>query len=427
LPQKLVIIGAGMASGRLLEELFEQSPGAYDVTLFGAEPRGNYNRIMLSPVLAGSKSFDDIVTHDADWYRAHGVTCRFGESVVKIDRKQKRVISAGGVTHYDKLVVATGSASFVIPVAGNDLPGVVGFRDLDDVEEMLGAAAKPNREAVIIGGGLLGLEAAAALNDQGMKVTVLHLMGHLMERQLDPTAGKLLQNELQSRGIKIVCNAHTNAILGKDRVDAVLMADGTIHGADLVVMAAGIRPETRIAVDAGLHVERGIVVDDTMLTSDPDIFALGECVEHDSVVYGLVAPLFDMAKVLAQTLVGKTAAFVAPAVSTKLKVTGVDLFSVGDFAVGDDREDIVFHDPGQGLYRRVILQNNAIIGTVMYGETSDSNWFFTKLKSNEDISNIRETLIFGPAFQPVDQSPIPLFETPPTLVDLNQQTTDTAA
>lgn len=427
MPQKLVVIGAGMASGRFLEELFELAPDAYDVTLFGAEPRGNYNRIMLSPVLAGSKSFSDIVTHDADWYRQHGVTCRFGETVVKIDRKQKRVISAGGVTNFDKLVIATGSASFLIPVAGNDLPGVVGFRDLDDVEAMLKAAKKPEGKAVIIGGGLLGLEAAAALNDQGMKVTVLHLMGHLMERQLDPTAGQLLQKELQSRGINLVCNAHTNAILGTDHVEAVLMEDGTIHGADLVVMAAGIRPETRIAVDAGLHVERGIVVDDAMLTSDSDVFALGECVEHDSVVYGLVAPLFDMAKVLAQILVGKDAGFVAPALSTKLKVTGVELFSVGDFADGDDREDIVFHDPGQGIYQRIVLQNDKIIGAVMYGDTSNSNWIFSKLKSAENIADIRETLIFGPAYETVTESPVTPFDTPSTSIDLGHQISGTAA
>ncbi|MBV1897130.1 MAG: FAD-dependent oxidoreductase [Rhodobacteraceae bacterium] len=427
MPQKLVVIGAGMASGRFLEELFELAPDAYDVTLFGAEPRGNYNRIMLSPVLAGSKSFSDIVTHDADWYRQHGVTCRFGETVVKIDRKQKRVISAGGVTNFDKLVIATGSASFLIPVAGNDLPGVVGFRDLDDVEAMLKAAKKPEGKAVIIGGGLLGLEAAAALNDQGMKVTVLHLMGHLMERQLDPTAGQLLQKELQSRGINLVCNAHTNAILGTDHVEAVLMEDGTIHGADLVVMAAGIRPETRIAVDAGLHVERGIVVDDAMLTSDSDVFALGECVEHDSVVYGLVAPLFDMAKVLAQTLVGKDAGFVAPALSTKLKVTGVELFSVGDFADGDDREDIVFHDPGQGIYQRIVLQNDKIIGAVMYGDTSNSNWIFSKLKSAENIADIRETLIFGPAYETATESPVTPFDTPSISIDLGHQISGTAA
>ncbi|MCP5085297.1 MAG: NAD(P)/FAD-dependent oxidoreductase [Rhodobacteraceae bacterium] len=393
--QKLVVIGAGMASGRMLEELLALDEGAYDITLFGAEPRGNYNRIMLSPVLSGEKTYAEIVTHDADWYAANGVTCRFGEAVVRIDRKTKRVISAGGVTEYDKLVIATGSASFFVPVQGNNLPGVIGFRDLDDVEAMLEAADKPHSRAVIIGGGLLGLEAAAALNEQGMQVTVLHLMGHLMERQLDPAAGQLLQKELESRGIKVICRAHTNAILGHGRVEAVLLEDQSMHPADLVVMAAGIRPETRLGIDAGLHTERGIVVDDQMQTSDPDILALGECVEHDGTVYGLVAPLFDMAKVLARTLINQAAAFKAPEVSTKLKVTGVDLFSVGDF--GDEHEEIVFRDPGLGVYKRITLKNDRIVGLVMYGDTSDSTWFFDKLKSAEDISDIRGSLIYGSA------------------------------
>ena len=398
--QKLVIIGAGMASGRMLEELFELDASAYEITLFGAEPRGNYNRIMLSPVLAGDKTYDEIITHDADWYRDHGVNCRFGEAVVKIDRKQKRVISAGGVTEYDKLVIATGSASFRIPVEGNDLPGVIGFRDLDDVEEMLAATRKPAANAVVIGGGLLGLEAAAALNEQGMKVTVLHLMGHLMERQLDPAAGYLLQKELESRGIRVICNAHTNAIVGTGQVEAVLLDDQSVHPADIVVMAAGIRPEVRLGIEAGLHTERGIVVDDTMQTSDPDILALGECVEHDDTVYGLVAPLYDMAKVLARTLIGEVVTFKAPEVSTQLKVTGVDLFSVGDF--GDEHEEIVFRDPALGVYKRITLNNDRIVGLVMYGDTSDSNWFFDKLKSAEDISDIRGSLIYGSAAQGID-------------------------
>ena len=398
--QKLVIIGAGMASGRMLEELFKLAPDAYDITLFGAEPRGNYNRIMLSPVLAGDKTYDEIITHDADWYSAHGVNCRFGEAVVKIDRKAKCIISAGGVTEYDKLVIATGSASFMIPVEGNDLPGVIGFRDLDDVTAMLAAAGKPAGKAVIIGGGLLGLEAAAALNAQGMKVTVLHLMGHLMERQLDSAAGYLLQKELESRGIRVICNAHTNAIVGTNQVEAVLLEDQSAHPADVVVMAAGIRPETRLGIEAGLHTERGIVVDDAMQTSDPDILALGECVEHKDTVYGLVAPLYDMAKVLARTLIGEAAAFKAPEVSTKLKVTGVDLFSVGDF--GDEHEEIVFRDPGLGIYKRITLNNDRIVGLVMYGDTNDSNWFFDKLKSAEDISDIRGALIYGSAAQGID-------------------------
>ncbi len=397
--QKLVVIGAGMASGRMLEELFAIDPDAYDVTLFGAEARGNYNRIMLSPVLAGEKEFGEIITHDAAWYRDNGVNCRFGEPVVKIDRKAKQVVSPGGVTDYDKLVIATGSASFFIPVQGNDLPGVVGFRDLDDVEAMLEVAGKPDGKAVVIGGGLLGLEAAAALKEQGMDVTVLHLMDHLMERQLDPAAGYLLQKELEGRGINIVCKAHTQAILGKEHVEAVLLEDGQVFGADIVVMAAGIRPESWLAVDAGLRVERGIWVDDTMQTSDADIYALGECVEHDEVVYGLVAPLFDMAKVLAKTLTGTAAAFKAPVVSCQLKVTGVDLFSVGDFSEGTDREEIVFRDPARGVYKRLILKDDRIIGVVMYGDTTDAGWFFEMLKTGEDISAIRDTLIYGPAFQ----------------------------
>ncbi len=397
--RKLVIIGAGMASGRLLEHLVDAAPGAFDITLFGAEPRGNYNRIMLSPVLAGDRSYDEIVTHDAAWYRAHGITTRFGEPVVRIDRRARRVITAAGPTGYDALVIATGSAAFFIPVPGNDLPGVVGFRDMDDVETML-AAARRGGEAVVIGGGLLGLEAAAALKAQGMDVTVVHLMGHLMERQLDEAAGYLLQKELESRGIRVLCNAHTRAILGHDRAEAVALEDGRVIGADLVVMAAGIRPETRLAVDAGLHVERGIVVDDAMRTSDPSIFALGECVEHDSVVYGLVAPLYDMAAVLAKTLTGQEARFRPPAISTRLKVTGVDLFSAGDFAEARGREDIVFRDPARGIYKRLVLRDDRIIGIVMYGDTGDASWFFDKLTTGEDIAPIRDTLIFGPAFQP---------------------------
>ena len=295
--QKLVVIGAGMASGRALEHLFESDPRAYDVTLFGAEPRGNYNRIMLSPVLSGEKTYEEIVTHDADWYAEHSVTCRFGETVTKIDRAAKVIHSAEGETPYDKLLIATGSAPFIIPVPGKELPGVMAYRDLDDVNNMLEVAQKPGAKAVVIGGGLLGLEAAAGLQQQGMDVTVIHLMGHLMERQLDPAAGYLLQKELEGRGIQVQLNAATKAILGEEKVDAVLLDDGRVFDADIVIMAAGIRPETRIATDAGLTVERGIVVNDQMQTSDPDILAVGECTEHRGMVYGLVAPLYEMAKV----------------------------------------------------------------------------------------------------------------------------------
>jgi len=406
MPQKLVIIGAGMASGRMLEELFELSPKTYDVTLFGAEPHGNYNRIMLSPVLAGDKTFEEIITHNANWYKQHNVNCRFDEAVVKIDRHKKQVISAGGITDYDKLVIATGSASFFIPVQGKDLPGVIGFRDMSDVDTMLEAAGKDNGKAVIIGGGLLGLEAAAALKSRGMDVTVLHLMGHLMERQLDPAAGYLLQKELEKRGIRVVCKAHTSAILGKDKVEAVLLEDGALHPADIVVMAAGIMPETHPAVGAGLRVERGLWVNDQMQTSDHDIFGLGECVEHDGIIYGLVAPLYDMAKVLARTLIEQKAAFVAPLVSTKLKVTGIDLFSAGEFGDEDSHEEIVLRDPARGIYKRLVLRDNNIIGIVMYGDTTDSAWFFDKFKRGEDISEIRANLIHGPSMAGSNADPL---------------------
>ena len=396
--QKLVVIGAGMASGRALEHLFEAAPEAFDVTLFGAEPRGNYNRIMLSPVLSGEKTFEEIVTHDAAWYADHKVDCRFGETVTRIDRERKVVVSKGGETPYDRLLIATGSAPFIIPVPGKELPGVMTYRDLDDVNRMLAVAEQPGAKAVVIGGGLLGLEAAAGLHARGMDVTVLHLMGHLMERQLDPAAGHLLKTELESRGINVRTKASTKAILGHDKVDAVLLEDETVLDADIVVMAVGIRPETRIATDTGLVVERGIVVDDRMRTSDPDILAIGECVEHDNMVCGLVAPLYDMAKVAAKTLLGEDAAYKGSETSTKLKVTGVDLFSAGDFADGEDREEIVLRDAARGVYKRLVLQDNRIIGTVMYGDTADGSWFFNHLKEKTDIAGIRDTLIFGPAY-----------------------------
>jgi len=397
--EKLVVIGAGMASGRALEHLFEQSPGAFDVTLFGAEPRGNYNRIMLSPVLSGERTFEEIVTHDADWYAQHGVTCRFGEAVTAIDRARKRVITPAGETPYDKLLIATGSKPFIIPVPGHDLSGVLTYRDLDDVNAMLEAAGKPGARAVVIGGGLLGLEAAAGLRVQGMDVTVLHLMPHLMERQLDPAAGYLLQKELESRGIVVKCKANTHAIVGDGKVEAVRLDDGTEIAADIVVMAVGIRPDKGLAETAGLACGRGIHVDDAMVTSDADILAVGECVEHRGQSYGLVAPLYDMAGVVADTLAGRDASYVGSVTSTKLKVTGVDLFSAGDFADGDDREEIVFRDAARGVYKRLVLSNNRIIGAVMYGDTADGAWFFGLLKDGTDVSEMRDTLIFGPAYQ----------------------------
>ena len=397
--QKLVVIGAGMASGRALEHLFEAAPGAFEVTLFNAEPRGNYNRIMLSPVLSGEKSYEEIVTHDDAWYAANKVTCRFGEKVTAIDRDRKVVVAEKGELAYDKLILGTGSSAFIIPCPGHDLPGVVTFRDLEDTTAMMEASGTAGARAVVIGGGLLGLEAAAALRLRGMEVTVLHLAGHLMERQLDESAGYLLQKDLEKRGITVLTRASTKQITGNGKVEQVLLEDGTILDADIVVMAVGIRPAVSLGAAAGLEMGRAIKVDAQMQTSDPDIYAVGECVEFNGNLFGLVAPLYDQAKVLAATLTGGEGAFVVKELSTKLKVTGCDLFSAGDFAEGEGREDIIFRDPARGVYKRLVIEDDRLIGAVMYGDTADGNWFFGLIKDGTDIAEMRDMLIFGPAYQ----------------------------
>ncbi|MDO1584197.1 nitrite reductase large subunit NirB [Rhizobium oryzicola] len=398
--QKLVIIGNGMAPGRMLEHLFEQAPGAYEVTIFNAEPRVNYDRIMLSPVLSGEKTYEDIIIHGDAWYETHGVTLHRGDRIVAIDRAKRTVTSQTGVVAaYDRLIIATGSNPFIIPVPGKDLKGVVAYRDLDDVSAML-AAAEMGGEAIVIGGGLLGLEAAAGLKARGMDVTVLHVMPSLMERQLDPAAGYLLQKALEDRGIKVICKANTKAILGNGKVEAIELDDGRIIPASIVVMAVGIRPNVQLAKDAGLAVNRGIVVDDGMTTSDGHIMALGECAEVGGQVYGLVAPLYEMARIAASHLAGdKSPAFVHSDTPTKLKVTGIDLYSLGDFAEGPDREEIVLRDATAGIYKRLVIKENRIIGTVLYGETADGAWFNDLKKKQTDISEMRDTLIFGQAYQ----------------------------
>ena len=358
---------------------------------------------MLSPVLSGEKSFEDIIIHGDGWYIEHGITLYKGHRVVAVDRVAKTVTSAhGAVETYDKLVFATGSNPIVIPVPGHDLAGVLTYRDLDDVDAML-LAAKSKGRAVVIGGGLLGLEAAAGLALQGMTVTVIHLMPTLMERQLDPAAGYLLQKELERRGIEVRCKANTQAILATEgahpRVRAVRLDDGTELPADLVVMAVGIRPNLALAKEAGLTVGRGIVVDPSMRTSDPDIYAVGECVEASGQCFGLVAPLYEMANVVAEQLAGSSeAAFKSTATATKLKVTGVNLFSAGDFADGPGREEIVLRDAAQNIYKRLVIQDSKLIGVVLYGETQDGAWFFDLLKKSTDISDLRETLIFGQSY-----------------------------
>jgi nitrite reductase (NADH) large subunit len=397
---KLVILGNGMAAGRVLDELFERAPDRYDVTMFGAEPRVNYDRIMLSPVLAGEKRFDDIIVHSDDWYAQHKVNLRKGETVVAIDPGARTVRAQSGVIErYDTLIVAIGSRPILIPVPGVELPGVVTFRDLDDVNAML-AAAQKGGNAVVIGGGLLGLEAAAGLAAKGMKTTVVHLMPTLMERQLDPNAAYLLQKAIEKRGIEILTSANTNAILGDDKVTGVRLEGGRTLPADLVVMAVGIRPHIALAKEAGLKVNRGIVVDDCLRTSDKNIFAIGECVEHRGQCYGLVAPLYEMAKTLAAVLAGEiVTGYAGSVLSTKLKVTGIDVFSAGDFSEGDEKDEIVLRDPSRGVYKRVVLRENRIIGAVLYGDTADGSWYFDLLKKAADIKSMRDMLIFGQAHQ----------------------------
>jgi nitrite reductase (NADH) large subunit len=399
LAERLVVIGNGMAGCRAVEEILARDPARYAVTIFGAEPRVNYNRIMLSPVLAGEKAFEDIVINNAAWYADNAITLVSGDPVVAIDRATQTVIAQSGrVEPYDRLLIATGSDPFIIPVPGKDLAGVVTFRDLDDVDRML-AAAERGGDAVVIGGGLLGLEAAHGLFLRGMKVTVVHLMPTLMERQLDEAAGYLLKSELERRGQTILTGADTAEILGRDgRVAGVRLKDGREIAADIVVMAVGIRPATGLAKAAGLDVERGIMVDDHMVTSDPAVMAVGECVQHRGACYGLVAPLWDMCRALADHATGTPTGYEGSVTSTKLKVSGIDLFSAGDFSGGDGAEDIVMRDAARGIYKRVIVRDDRLVGAVLYGDTGDGNWYFDLLKRGESVADIREALIFGQAY-----------------------------
>lgn len=396
--ERLIVIGNGMAGCRAVEEILARDPNRYSIVIFGAEPRVNYNRIMLSPVLAGEKSYDEIIINDQAWYDDNEIELISGDSVIAIKRSAKEVVSASGrVCAYDRLIIATGSDPFIIPVPGHDLPGVITFRDLDDVDKMLAAADKGGH-AIVIGGGLLGLEAAHGLSLRGMKVTVLHLMPTLMERQLDEAAGFLLKSELERRGQTILTGADTAEIIGDGHVSGVRLKDGSEIAADLVVMAVGIKPSASLAKMAELEVERGILIDDNMVTSDPNILAVGECVQHRGNCYGLVAPIWDMCRALADFLTESPSGYEGSVTATKLKVSGVDLFSAGDFSGGEGCEDIVMRDASRGIYKRVIVKDNTLIGAVLYGDTADGNWYFDLLKSGEDISEIREALIFGQAF-----------------------------
>ena len=415
---KLVMVGNGMAGVRTLEELLKIAPDLYDITVFGAEPHPNYNRILLSPVLAGEQTIDQIILNPLSWYAEQGITLHLGNTVVKVDRSKRLVIAddgAGGTVsaEYDRLLIATGSLPFILPVPGKDLTGVIAYRDIADTQTMI-ETAKTHQHAVVIGGGLLGLEAANGLMLRGMQVTVVHIMPWLMERQLDDVAGKLLQTSLESRGLKFLMGAQTQALIGdnvegrpdnaaapRGRVRAVQFKDGTEVPADLVVMAAGIRPNTALAIKIGLNCGKdnrgGIVVDDTMQTiTDPRIYSVGECAAHRGTVYGLVAPLFEQGKVcathLAQFGIGR---YQGSLTSTKLKVTGIDLFSAGNFTGGEGFEEIVMSDPYGGVYKKLVIKDDKLVGACMYGDTVDGSWYFKLLREGRKVSDIRDKLMFG--------------------------------
>ncbi|MBK6615119.1 nitrite reductase large subunit NirB [Ottowia sp.] len=396
---KLVMVGNGMAGVRTLEELFKLEPDLYDVTVFGAEPHPNYNRILLSPVLAGDQTVDEIVLNSWDWYRDHGVTLHAGKKVVSVDRARRVVHAEDGTSaEYDRLLLATGSNPFMLPVPGKDLKGVIAYRDIADTEYMI-EAARVHQHAVVIGGGLLGLEAANGLMLRGMQVTVVHVAPWLMERQLDETAGRMLQKSLEERGLKFLIGAQTQELVGNDagRVTTVRFKDGTEVPADLVVMAVGIRPNTQLAESMRLHCERGIVVNDTLQTvTDARIYAVGECAAHRGIAYGLVAPLFEQAKVVANHLaqfgIGR---YSGSLTSTKLKVTGIDLFSAGNFTGGEGTEEIVMSDPFGGVYKKLVLRDDKLVGACLYGDTTEGTWYFQLLREGRSVQDIRDRLMFG--------------------------------
>jgi nitrite reductase (NADH) large subunit len=400
---QLVMVGNGMAGVRTLEELLKIAPDLYDITVFGSEPHPNYNRILLSPVLAGEQTLDEIVLNDWAWYTEHGVTLHAGKTVTEVDRV-KRIVRAsdgqGGVIEapYDRLIMATGSNPFMLPIPGKDLAGVLAYRDIADTQAMIDAATK-YKHAVVIGGGLLGLEAANGLMKRGMTVSVVHVAPWLMERQLDDVAGKLLQASLEQRGMKFLIGAQTQELVGNDdgRVKAIRFKDGTELPADLVVMAVGIRPNTALAESMRLHVNKGIVVSDTLQTvTDPRIYAVGECAAHRGIAYGLVAPLFEQGKVLATHLaefgIGR---YSGSLTSTKLKVTGIDLFSAGNFTGGANTEEIVMSDPSGGVYKKLVIQDDKLVGACLYGDTVDGSWYFKLLRDGRSVADIRDKLMFG--------------------------------
>ena len=396
---KLVMVGNGMAGVRTLEELLKIAPDLYEITVFGAEPHPNYNRILLSPVLAGEQTVDEIILNPLAWYAEHGITLHLNKKVTSIDRKKRLVTAEDGTeAEYDRLLIATGSNPFILPVPGKELKGVIAYRDIADTNMMI-ETATTHQNAVVIGGGLLGLEAANGLMLRGMSVTVVHIAPWLMERQLDDVAGKLLQKSLEERGLKFMIGAQTQELVGnaEGSVQSVKFKDGTEVPADLVVMAAGIRPNTELAEKIGIHCNRGIVVNDTMQTvTDPRVYSVGECAAHRGIAYGLVAPLFEQGKVCANHLamfgIGR---YTGSQVSTKLKVTGIDLFSAGDFMGGEGSEEVVLSDPFGGVYKKLVLRDNKLIGACLYGDTVDGSYYFKLIREGRNINEVRDKLMFG--------------------------------
>jgi nitrite reductase (NADH) large subunit len=397
--RRLIVIGNGMAGMRTVEELQALAPDDFEIVVFGAEPHGNYNRILLSPLLAGDKSMADILINPLEWYAQNNVTLYAGDPIVSIDRRKRIVRSQQGrELSYDRLLLATGSKPWVPPLPGKDLAGVVTFRDLADVDAMLDAARR-YRKAVVIGGGLLGLEAANGLMRRGMEVTVIHLFDTLMERQLDPAAAALLKASLEARGMKFKLAAKTVAILGEERANGVRFEDGSELQTDLVVMTAGVRPNIELAQQAGLRCDRGVLVTDTLQTFDPSIYAVGECVQHRNSTFGLVAPLWEQARVCAAHLAEKGIRHYKGSISaTHLKVTGIELYSAGEFLGGEGDEAIVLQDAQRGVYKRIVIRDNRIRGAVLYGDATDSSWYFDLMSGQRDIESLRDTLLFGPSF-----------------------------
>jgi nitrite reductase [NAD(P)H] large subunit len=395
--EPLVIVGNGMAAARLVDELAKTSLGRYAVAVIGDEPRLAYNRVLLSSVLAGETGSHEIELRPADWWRHRGVTVRYGYRVTEIDTGRRELKIEGEESmEYSKLVLATGSTPLRLNVPGADLAGVHTFRDTRDVDLLLTLAAAKKR-VVVVGGGLLGLEAAYGLAKAGAPVTLLHLMDRLMERQLDGPAADLLKTLVERKGIRILLNASTKCIHGDGHVEAVELADGSRIEADAVIFAAGIRPNVALAKDAGIAVNRGIVVNDVMQTASPDIFALGECAEHRGTCYGLVEPAYEQARVLARHLAGRPAAYQGSVVSTNLKVSGVSVFSAGDFMGGEGSESLVLSDRRRGTYKKLVIADGRLTGAVLIGDTVDALWYLELIRNRDKVAAIRTDMMFGRA------------------------------